>query len=307
MARKMSLVPSDVLQNLQRKQSIDTSATSQQLMNLDKEMQSVMNQELPASVKSKKYIETLERYILFHRKKSDEPDALVRVMADSKTPEVGQNGSDTGAAVSSPITTKSDGTKSDGQNDNNTGVTKPAVKASDKPMVHALTSIPKTQRIKAEHLLNMMQTFPDVLDINAKGEISYKGNTVRNSNIVDLLNSFTSPFARSKSVTGTHDFAKALADMNAPETLISNKSNRELVQQFKTGVPSVATPPGEKPTRGGTKRPKERNLYMEYNNSGSNNNSSRQSPGNRTKLRSANRKNRRLEKDTSSSEWLDLY
>ena len=68
MARKMSLVPSDVLQNLQRKQSIETSATSQQLMNLDKEMQSVMSQELPASVKSKKYIETLKRYILFHRK-----------------------------------------------------------------------------------------------------------------------------------------------------------------------------------------------------------------------------------------------
>jgi hypothetical protein len=50
-----------------------------------------------------------------------------------------------------------------------------------------LESVPKTMKAKAQLLLKKIKSSPDI-SWNEKGELKYKGETVRGSNVVDLVN-----------------------------------------------------------------------------------------------------------------------
>ena len=76
---------------------------------------------------------------------------------------------------------------------------------------------------------------------NNKGEITYKGNHIAGSYIIDLMRSAMHNVSSTLTVPGTSAFQNILHELNVPITLIGNNNWRTKLQDLKAGRPVQVT------------------------------------------------------------------
>ena len=97
-------------------------------------------------------------------------------------------------------------------------------------------SVGKKFRSKTANLLSYVKRVkPEEMTWNNKGEISYKGNVIAGSNIIDLIRSVMHNVPPSLNVPGSAAFEKILHELNVPITLIGNNNWRSKLHQLKAG------------------------------------------------------------------------
>ena len=84
-----------------------------------------------------------------------------------------------------------------------------------------LESVPKTMKTKAELLVRKMKADPWIA-WSEKGELKYKGETVRGSNVVDLVNDVLRK-RKYFNPQGWKTFGEALREANVPQDLIGHE------------------------------------------------------------------------------------
>ena len=84
-----------------------------------------------------------------------------------------------------------------------------------------LESVPNTMKTKAELLVRKMKADPNIA-WSKKGELHYKGETVRGSNVVDLVNDVLRK-RKYFNPQGWEAFGEALREANVPQDLIGHE------------------------------------------------------------------------------------
>ena len=94
-----------------------------------------------------------------------------------------------------------------------------------------LESVPKTMKTKAELLVRKMKADPNIA-CSEKGELKYKGETVRGSNVVDLVNDVLRK-RKYFNPQGWETFGEALREANVPQDLIGHEDHWKYITQTK--------------------------------------------------------------------------
>ena len=94
-----------------------------------------------------------------------------------------------------------------------------------------LESVPKTMKTKAELLVRKMKADPNIA-WSEKGELKYKGETVRGSNVVDLVNDVLRK-RKYFNPQGWETFGEALREANVPQDLIGHEDRWKYITQTK--------------------------------------------------------------------------
>ena len=94
-----------------------------------------------------------------------------------------------------------------------------------------LESVPKTMKTKAELLVRKMKADPNIA-WSEKGELKYKGETVRGSNVVDLVNDVLRK-RKYFNPQGWETFGEALREANIPQDLIGHEDRWKYITQTK--------------------------------------------------------------------------
>ena len=94
-----------------------------------------------------------------------------------------------------------------------------------------LESVPKTMKTKAELLVRKMKADPNIA-WSEKGELQYKGETVRGSNVVDSVNDVLRK-RKYFNPQGWETFGEALREANVPQNLIGHEDRWKYITQTK--------------------------------------------------------------------------
>ena len=95
-----------------------------------------------------------------------------------------------------------------------------------------LESVPKTMNAKVQLLLKKMKSSPDI-SWNEKEELKYKGETVQESNVVELVNVLSK--RKYFNPQGWETFGEALREANVPQDLIGHEDRwRYITQTIRT-------------------------------------------------------------------------
>ena len=94
-----------------------------------------------------------------------------------------------------------------------------------------LESVPKTMKAKVQLLLKKMKSSPDI-SWNEKEELKYKGETVQESNVVELINDVLSK-RKYFNPQGWETFGEALREANVPQDLIGHEDRWRYITQTK--------------------------------------------------------------------------
>jgi hypothetical protein len=94
-----------------------------------------------------------------------------------------------------------------------------------------LDSVPKTMKTKAELLERKMKADPSIA-WSEKGELKYKGETVRGSNVVDLVNDVLHK-RKYFNPQGWETFGEVLREANVPQNLIGHEDRWRYISQTK--------------------------------------------------------------------------
>lgn len=100
--------------------------------------------------------------------------------------------------------------------------------------------MPKTIQPRAQRLLDYIQSHGSgILNYDRNGELIYKGLNIPQTHIVDLLKDV---LIKTKSFhpKGIEEFVHGLADINTPESLLSNMDKRALLRDTKGGLQPVS-------------------------------------------------------------------
>jgi hypothetical protein len=94
-----------------------------------------------------------------------------------------------------------------------------------------LESVTKTMNAKGQLLLKKMKSSPDI-SWNEKEELKYKGETVQESNVVELVNDVLSK-RKYFNLQGWETFGGALREANVPQDLIGHEDRWRHITQTK--------------------------------------------------------------------------
>ena len=94
-----------------------------------------------------------------------------------------------------------------------------------------MDSVPKTMKTKAELLERKMKADPNIA-WSEKGELKYKGETVRGSNVVDLVNDVLHK-RKYFNPQGWETFGEVLREANVPQNLIGHEDRWRYISQTK--------------------------------------------------------------------------
>ena len=94
-----------------------------------------------------------------------------------------------------------------------------------------LESVPKTMKAKVQLLLKKMKSSPDI-SWNEKEELKYKGETVQENNVVELVNDVLSK-RKYFNPQGWETFGEALREANVPQDLIGHEDRWRYITQTK--------------------------------------------------------------------------
>ena len=121
---------------------------------------------------------------------------------------------------------------------------KPEQSSDSRPLEdqHIIDSVGKKFRSKTFNLLAYVRKVsPKEMTWNNKGEITYKGNHIAGSNIIDLMRSAMHNVSSTLTVPGSSAFQNILHELNVPITLIGNNNWRTKLQDLKAGRPVQVT------------------------------------------------------------------
>lgn len=159
---------------------------ARRMSDLDERMKNILERlDLNEVEKVKLYNQALQKYIVYEDK-SNQPPPPVRVMVTDDENQVDD-----------------------------------AVAINSRDMeAEVMESVPKNYRKKVALLLERLKRNKN-LSWNDKGEMVYKGEVYRNSNIVDLVNDIARKRKDFKAV-GSQTFTTALKEINIPRELVGN-------------------------------------------------------------------------------------
>ena len=104
-----------------------------------------------------------------------------------------------------------------------------AMEKKDAIKEEILESVPKTMKTKAELLIRKMKADPNIAWIE-KGELKYKGETVRGSNVVELVNDVLRK-RKYFNPQGWETFGEC--STNVPQNLIGHEDRWKYITQTK--------------------------------------------------------------------------
>ena len=212
-AKKMALVPQELLDTVQLQQNQMINPVTKMLSSLDKEMQQVLDRtDIPDDEKAKLYQQTLQQYRAYSDKKK-EPVKISIVPTTPSTPSaVGIDQVDKGQDPPLKDEIVMDGVEQD-----------------------VLESVPKSLQKKARLLLQKIKQHGAVA-WNEKGELTYDGNPLPGTHMVDLVNDV---LRRRKTFTptGWPQFSQVLSAMNVPQDLVGNKERWKFMQSVRSMKP----------------------------------------------------------------------
>ncbi len=189
----MALVPEEMLDRFERKQKLETSPITSDLLRSYIRLSDILeHSDLDDAEKQKLYNASMERYLELRRQK------------DSQVPTV----------RFAPI--KEEEKQSEPQ-------------LSEAVVVE---HIPKTMRPRASALLNRLKSRPDVITWDKTGQVKIEGETIQDSNISDLV-SHAMRARKNFNPTGSKEFFRALSKMNVPKDLVRNQERWKQVDTPK--------------------------------------------------------------------------
>jgi len=190
-AKKMALVPHELLATMQSHHAQLTSPVVKSLTSLDREMEQILlSQELGDDDKLKRYNQVLQKYLNLQTKKREPLQIAVVPTA---------------------------GTDED-KNELPQTVANNEVNPMD---TDVLQSVPKTMQRKAQLLLNKLK-LNDLVKWNERGELIYNGSALPGTHAIDLINDVLRK-RKNFNPTGWREFAQILSTMNVPQDLVGNK------------------------------------------------------------------------------------
>lgn len=196
-AKRMVLVPEDVLVRYEKKQKLETSPFTAHMIQQDTEMSDILDrQDLPDDQKQKAYYANLERYLNLGQQKY------------------------------SQIPTVQLASKKDDENIKENVEMPEAIHLSDSVI---LDNIPKTMRNRATAILNRLKTRPDVILWDKTGQVNVDGVKISHSNISDLFGDAVRA-RKSFNPIGSKEFFRGLSKMNMPKDLVRNEGRWKQVQ-----------------------------------------------------------------------------
>ena len=103
--------------------------------------------------------------------------------------------------------------------------------------------LPKTMKSRGKSILHHLQTSAiKEFGLSSKGELIYKGQTIQNSHIVDLLKDGLHRFSHSSPI-GVKEWYIILANSNIPESLILNPERQKQMRFIKEHPDQAYLPP----------------------------------------------------------------
>ena len=201
-AKRMVLVPEDLVTLIKQRQQEQVSPITDNLVSLKSEMNDVLsNPDLKPDEKMKLYNQSFQQYKSLHEQKDKQP-LPVQIM-----PSVVNN---------SNFETKTS--------------------LSDQTAADVLQSVPKTLKPRAELLLKKLKEKQDLMNWNDRGELVYNGRVIKGSNMIDLVNDVIRN-RKTSNPEGWNYFARGLAQMNIPNEIVQNSNRRKVIQQYKYHPP----------------------------------------------------------------------
>ena len=179
----MALVPVEMLDRFERKQKLETSPITSDLLRSDIRLSDILeHSDLDDDEKQKLYNASMERYLELRQQK-DSQVPTVR-FAPNKEEEK-----------------------------------QPEPQLSEAAVVE---HIPKTMRPRATALLNRLKSRLDVISWDKMGQVKIEGETIHDSNISDLV-SDAMRWRKNFNPTGSKEFFQALSKLNVPKDLVRNQ------------------------------------------------------------------------------------
>ena len=209
-AKKMAIVPTEVLDALRQNQSKSQTmvpASTKNLLSLDREMKQILERDdLDEYQKATRYQQSLQQFLTFHKQK--QKPLAVNIVQNKPSPN------DTSEAA----------------NDQPSAMDDDSVKEIFEDIVN---SVPKNMRGKAKQIMTKISAHSDIMSWNDRGELVYNGSTIPNSNLHDLILDVLRINSPKFDPIGHKQFIRAMADINMPESLISNSKRRSLIREYK--------------------------------------------------------------------------
>ena len=109
-----------------------------------------------------------------------------------------------------------------------------------------MQTVPRTYRTQAEGLLSWLTRNPKEVSWNHNGEVTIDGSALPGSSIADLVNDSLRLRNGFKPI-GRKAFAKTLAKINTPESIVRNDDIRKQMIRYKIEkLPTLTPSPPEK-------------------------------------------------------------
>ncbi len=205
-AKKMAIVPTEVLNALRADNSKPNNMTTsaKNIHALDKDMQWILKRtDLDEYEKATRYQQILQKYLTFHHQKQN--PLAVKILTERSSKQVYDSEDDP-----TTVSTKDAGTVND-----------------------IVNSVPSNMRNKAKQLMHKLLMHKDVFSWNDRGELILNKSVIPHSNLNDLIIDVLRPHGSKFDPIGHEEFVQGFADINVPESLISNSKRRSMVRDFK--------------------------------------------------------------------------
>mgnify|MGYP002803574282 CR=1 FL=1 len=236
MAKRMALIPEEVLDRFERKQRIETSPIVADLMHEDMEMSDILRDpNIPDDEKQKLYNANLERYLELRQQKDDHiPTVCFAAPVATRAPPRPRPQVPPRARppvpprVRPPVAPRAQPPQAP-----RAPLPENAELPPDEPLPDAdvLGPIPKTMQKRATTLLERLKTRPDLVSWDERGQVTIGGETIADSNISDLVSDAMRP-RKNFNPTGSKRFFRVLSALNVPKDVARNQQRW---QQSKAG------------------------------------------------------------------------
>ena len=217
-AKKMILIEPRVLESMQQQQQQqetrqDYDTTSRDLKETDQSMQAILDSDKNIYDKANAYQQALWGFLNRFDQYKDRPLGRVQFTRDSyernttkKEEEEKEKEEEESAKPSSPLSWIEQ---------------------------DVVESVPKSFKTKAERLLKRIKLDPEV-KWNNLGELEYRGQLIKNSNLTDLVNDVLRKRKNSREPLGWETFADVLHRLNVPQELIGNPTRWSYMRKRET-------------------------------------------------------------------------
>lgn len=207
MAKKMAIVPMDLMSKLQM--SAQTDGAMPHLSMRDQQLTAALaERQLPPDVQAMKYTHLYNQYNAYKDSQLGRPIEIPLQMPDPPPPRPPPAATDQ-QVQATPRDIHPNWSDADRQ---------------------IFAGMPNSSLPNAERLLEYMRRNPDITWDEQSGEVAIRGNEIPGSSITDIMHHLSRNIGRNNNVAGLRDVAQLLADTNIPRTFIQNRNMRQFIR-----------------------------------------------------------------------------